>query len=136
MSLNHIVKRLIVVDSSFVQLYVSLFYSLSKYLGRADDVWRLKEDQYDELSSTLLKARAKDLHELAICWQTIRKDLEDIEQHLKHLNTLAKVEDGCLYSKHASSSLEALMASCTFWVRWVSTYLDRTHTRINLVSDL
>lgn len=38
-------------------------------------------------------------------------------------------------SPSAVDALKALESTCRFWSRWVTTYLERTNIRINLVSS-
>lgn len=47
---------------------------------------------------------------------------------------MAKETFELLKSPDAVNALEALESTCRFWSRWVTTYLERTNIRINLVS--
>lgn len=48
---------------------------------------------------------------------------------------MAKETMELLKSPDAVNALEALESTCRFWSRWVTTYLERTNIRINLVSS-
>ncbi|KAK7724638.1 hypothetical protein SLS63_008618 [Diaporthe eres] len=83
------------------------------------------------------------LHKIAIKWHTIRKDLSDVEEHIAHLRAIAegtaftaKELTGMLKSPDAVDALKALESTCRFWSRWVTTYLERTNIRINLMHHL
>lgn len=98
--------------------------------------------QEKDQDQSCLDRRAEQLHKIAIKWHTIRKDLSDIQEHIVHLRTIAegkaftaKEITGILKSPDAVEALKALESTCRFWSRWVTTYLERTNIRINLVSS-
>ncbi|KAI7782819.1 hypothetical protein LA080_012860 [Diaporthe eres] len=100
---------------------------------------RIEKDQ----DQSCLDRRAEQLHKIAIKWHTIRKDLFDIEEHIVHLRAIAegkaftaKELTGMLKSLDAVDALKALESTCRFWSRWVTTYLERTNIRINLMHHL
>lgn len=68
--------------------------------------------------------------------------MSDIEEHIVHLRAIAegkvftaKGTTEMLESPDAVDTLKALGSTCRFWSRWVTTYLERTNIRINLVSS-
>ncbi|KAH8759853.1 hypothetical protein F5883DRAFT_647754 [Diaporthe sp. PMI_573] len=108
---------------------------------------RIEKDQ----DRSCLDRRAEQLHKIAIKWHTIRKDLSDIEEHIVHLrdiaqrgvllSTKANTTEGVsnttiLKSPDAVDTMKALESTCKFWSRWVTTYLERTNIRINLMHHL
>jgi hypothetical protein len=66
--------------------------------------------------------------------------LRDIAQRGVLLSTKANTTEGVssttiLQSPDAVDTMKALESTCKFWSRWVTTYLERTNIRINLVSS-
>lgn len=95
--------------------------------------------QEKDQDQSCLDRRAEQLHKIAIKWHTIRKDLSDIQEHIIHLRRFAEGQTArgnsdVLKSPDAVDALKALESTCRFWSRWVTTYLERTNIRINLVS--
>jgi len=82
------------------------------------------------------EARAKVLHQLAVDWHTIRKDLLNMGRHIEHLVSVTQPGPGgghfACHSAH--QSLNHLRDSCLFWSGWVDSYIQRTSIRIDLVS--
>lgn len=99
--------------------------------------------QEKEDGKSNITAQTEKLHWLAVNWHTMLKDIADIQHHIQHLYILAEFsvkKDPQLQAVHPSGSsarqaLELQKSSCEFWSRWVTTYLERTNIRINLVSN-
>lgn len=68
---------------------------------------------------------------------------DDVQEHITHLRFIAegkaftaKETTEMLKSPDAANALKALQSTtCRFWSRRVTTYLERTNIRINLVSS-
>lgn len=92
------------------------------------------------MDKSTIEDRTRKLHALAVKWHTILKDLRDVQEHIQHLQSFS-VTIPCqgydsMANDHVPSSdaLRLIESSCLFWSRWVTTYLERTNIRINLVS--
>lgn len=96
------------------------------------------------MDSSTIESRTKKLHVLAVKWHTILKDLADIQQHIQHLRSIStskilpRTGSANPVSQPSASSpdevFQLMESTCLFWSRWVTTYLERTNIRINLVN--
>lgn len=70
----------------------------------------------------------------------MKKDLEDVSQHIHHLHTLStphrpeSANSNQLSETEAEKALKLMEDTCQFWIRWIMAYLERTKIRINLVT--
>ncbi|KAI1111131.1 hypothetical protein F5Y14DRAFT_426352 [Nemania sp. NC0429] len=125
-----------------VQILTHLLTSYRRGLAAQRSKLRQIESRED---GPMDRDQVKELHGLCRVLQVMLKDFADLQEHTGQLKTFARRLNTTYYSASPDRRDEVLETidllaqfenSCTFWMNWARTYLDRTNICINLAHQL